>query len=63
MPEAMNPPLKWNSDFPAMPASYTIVLWKNSVSAAFYAVFSIEEPRKPTEIAVFLHRRSPGDAI
>jgi len=36
-----------------MAACYTKVLWKNSVSAIFYAVFFKWEPQKPTKTALF----------
>jgi hypothetical protein len=41
MPEAMNPPLSGTLIFLRWQPSYIRLLWKNSVSAAFYAVFFI----------------------
>jgi hypothetical protein len=41
MPEAMNPPLGGTLIFLRWEPSYITFLWKNSVSAAFYAVFFI----------------------
>jgi hypothetical protein len=37
MPEAMKPPRKLNEIFLRCWVSYTSVLWKSRVSAAFYA--------------------------
>src|SRR5207237_9277956 len=47
MPEAMNPPLITNLIF--LRGGYLILelLWKNSVSAIFYAVFFILSSKKP----------------
>jgi hypothetical protein len=53
MPDAMNPPLGGTLIFLRWEPSYITFLWKNSVSAAFYAVFFIQEPKKPTNIMFF----------
>jgi hypothetical protein len=51
MPDAMKPPRKLNLDFPAVFASYTSVLWKSSVAAAFYADVAKHGARKAAKIA------------
>src|SRR4029077_7010521 len=65
-PEAMNPP-QWHSLF-CCEGSYLTprVLWKNSVLAAFYAVFTNRCPQNGTNHAVFAAcglRKAPGKQV
>jgi hypothetical protein len=52
MPEAMNPPLNFLKFSCGVPLSYTSILWKSCVSAAFYADFCTQVSEKTIKIGL-----------
>jgi hypothetical protein len=59
MPEAMKPPCKLNEIFLRCWVSYTSVLWKSSVPAAFYADVAMGGAEKATKNRCHLRLEVP----